>query len=96
MSLLFIVMILFCISCGSEDEKKSSKRKIEAPGELTLLTQEEREERKAIKTNIKERRTISYFYNKSYDLIMPMTNTLPVYYPSIPYENYGANNKVTV
>jgi hypothetical protein len=34
---------------------------------------------------------ISYFYNKSYDLITQRLQLLPVYYSSIPYENYGSD-----
>jgi TonB-linked SusC/RagA family outer membrane protein len=33
---------------------------------------------------------ISYFYDKSYDLITQRSQLLPVYYSSIPYENYGS------
>jgi TonB-linked SusC/RagA family outer membrane protein len=32
----------------------------------------------------------SYFYNKSYDLLTQRSNLIPVYYSSLPYENYGS------
>jgi len=32
----------------------------------------------------------SYFYNKNYDLIEQRLNTLPNYFGSIPYENFGS------
>jgi TonB-linked SusC/RagA family outer membrane protein len=33
---------------------------------------------------------VSYFYNKSYDLLTQRSNMIPVYYSSLPYENYGS------
>lgn len=32
----------------------------------------------------------SYFYNKNYDLVVQRTNTLPNYFGTQPYENYGS------
>ncbi len=32
----------------------------------------------------------SYFFDKSYDLVTQRSNTIPVYYSSLPYENYGS------
>ena len=33
----------------------------------------------------------SYFYIKSYDQLTQRSNSLPVYYTSLPYENYGSD-----
>jgi hypothetical protein len=33
---------------------------------------------------------VSYFYNKYYDLLTQRSNSTPVYFSSLPYENYGS------
>jgi TonB-linked SusC/RagA family outer membrane protein len=33
----------------------------------------------------------SFFYRKYYDVVTNRTNTLPVYFGNLPYENYGSN-----
>jgi hypothetical protein len=63
-SVTILLSILFLISCGSPEKKSVKKKKEKSANEITLLDQDNREDLKAAKNHVKERRTVSSFYNK--------------------------------
>ena len=63
-SVIVLVSVVFLISCGSPEKKSFKKKKEKSANEIALLEQDKREDLKAAANHVKERRTISYFYNK--------------------------------
>ncbi|NOX17852.1 MAG: hypothetical protein GXO87_06165, partial [Chlorobi bacterium] len=54
----------FLSSCGSPEKKSGKRKKEKSANEITLMEQDKREDIKSAANHVKERKIVSYFYNK--------------------------------